>query len=428
MNKLKMYKVLNSLTKQEINLLHNKFIFSGKKIKKKEMIYNLLGGGSRNLLELKSLSTKMADDTIYSILYEHKYGLFAGLLNYLNDNCNDKECVIFSLGSACWNRITSCGGPFLEERCDDQLLSPLFFEGIIKQNIISGTYTTLVIIDSKLNTYNNIDYVKNKLAYLLKHYEDEYYFFSLPDTYPDDSTLDIVNTDAYKDDSLLVLQSCEKRIRLIFYTNNLPTLPITPFNRSEYNEQQVVEFYNELKRYTDRITYRLGCVLFLNFIKFKSPKLSERQVENFIQDTLLNITENNNDIELIKLKEEGHITETPFRKLLLSWNGYVDKDSPVYNIQNLMFIPTKRVRNGISNSKQINDMQLRIPYAYPILLIPYTGNIPIYGIVTPGIFDEYNISKIMTSTSFDKNYKIGNIIIHVNKDYELEFTYTTNLI
>ena len=34
----------------------------------------------------------------------------------------------------------------------------------------------------------------------------------------------------------------------------------------------------------------------------------------------------------------------------------------------------------------------------------------------------------MSLINFDKNYKIGNIIIHVNKDYELEFTYTTNLI
>ena len=399
------------------------------------MIYNLLGGSS-NLLELKSLSSKLANDIIYSTTLGRDKkglfdGLFNGLLNYLNDNLNTRECVLFSLGSACWSRITGHRSSFLDQHCDNQMLPLLMFEGIIRKNIISGACTTIVIVDNKLNMDNNINYVKNKLAYLLKHYEDEYYFFSLPDIYPDDSSLTIVNTEVYNDSSLLVFQLEAKHIRLVFYTKNLPTLPINPFNIMEYNEKEVDQFYIDLKLYTDRIVYRSGCIIFLNFIKFKSPNLLEKQIDNFIQESLLDITGQNNDIkqdiELIKLKEDEEINNNSCRKLLLSWNGYVDKSSGAYNIQNLMFTPSNKIKKGLSTSKRINDMQIRVVDEPPTLLIPYTGVYPIYGIVTNDILLEYNINKIINSIKFSRNYKIGNITIHVNKDLILEITYTTNL-
>ena len=356
----------------------------------------------------QTIAKSVANQAIVKGLLKHEHPITYcnGLMRYLRDTAGGNEVVLFSIGSACWDKIGFLRSQIhLQQKCYDQMLSPLIFYGVLSKHILCDTldtYSTIVIIDRNITYGNNVEHIIKKLGrllYLIKEPKEDIaeYIFNIlncsmlsTDKYEE---LIQQDTSMYTDPSLTVFTHTEMRVKLVLYAENIPC-----FESLQEDRMQTNLFYRQLGNYTDSIIKMNGCVLFLNFVKFKSTETANHineYNERFINDKLLEITLGPNNI--VRLKSESEIDEClrkgreykSYKKLLLTWNGYIPSSITDVRseLQYLMYIPLtildKKghvIESNIGVDKINNSMKYarKMGYLgkddqYKFMLIPFTG-------------------------------------------------------
>ena len=270
------------------------------------------------------------------------------LLQYLKSQSFEKEYVQFSIGSA-------CTPDFLMENCREQMLPNILFNQTYfpLHEIFPEIYFTFVIIDQKINEYEyNISSVLSRISEFVEEKA---------------VSIDI----EYNNGTLAVYEFSNSHIRIVFESNHMPYYFIkdTPIRYDEndldtislnqrqcdiynrYEMDYVENYYRELKEEVNRIVSNGGCVLFLNFVKFREyGTLINRYTDIYIQNRLLELLDQTNYVEMNDMMD--YKPELKCQKLLLSWFGYSEKH------KRLLFMP--HIYRGLGNLKNRTIIYMRL--------------------------------------------------------------------